>query len=385
MPTNPEKFQKARLPWSKWKHAILQEYLKAMTAILRSWGEIYFVDGFAGPGKYVEDGSTGSPVLAAKHAHILAANNADYSLKCINVESVKSVFENLKESTKPYEEYVENFYGEFGTFTSTIVERIGYQPALFFLDPIGLKGLEWNSLLPILERESITSITELLIRFDAQTALRLTGGDANLHKTFNTVLGENDSRYWKEYISQSGHLPHDRRDSLSKAYEDKLNIYFPYVARMPIRSADEAIKYNLLFATRSLKGVQVMNDVFFSISDLRDRTLDEERRAQDILQQMGLFEPSTEETFRYELEVLKLAVLEVMDSGETYKRDLLRGHVASKSDNFGRFSVSQFTAVLGGRPRSITVPKDFENLKERIQIHNKLTLGNDKVEISLKH
>lgn len=380
MPTNPRWFQRSRLPWSRWKHAILIEYLKAMTVILRS--EVYYVDGFAGPGKYTEDGSTGSPVLAARHAHILAASNADYSLKCINVESVQDVFENLKESTKPYEAYVENFYGEFGTFTSTIVERIGAQPALFFLDPIGLKGLEWNSLLPIFERESIT---ELMIRFDAQTALRLTGGDANLHKTFNTILGENDSRYWKEYISQSGHLPHDRRDSLSKAYEDKLNIHFPYVARMPIRSADEAIKYNLLFATRSLKGVQVMNDVFFGISDLRDRTLDEERRAQDIPQQMGLFEPSTEEKLRHELEILKLAVLDVMDSGETYKRDLLRGHVASESDNFGRFSVSQFTAVLGGRPRGITVPNDFENLKERIQIHNGLTLGNDKVEISLKH
>ena len=379
MPTDPRQFQRARLPWSRWKHAILLQYLKAMTAILG--GEVYYVDGFAGPGKYTEDGSTGSPVLAARHAHILAASNAGYSLKCINVESVQDVFENLNESTKSYEAYVENFHGDFGTFASTIVERTGNQPALFFLDPIGLKGLEWNSLIPILKRENIT---ELLIRFDAQTALRLTGGDENLHRTFNTILGEDCSRYWKEYISHGGHSPQDRRDSLSMAYEDKLTIYFPYVARMPIRSADEAIKYNLLFATRSLKGVQVMNDVFFGISDLRDRTLDEERRAQNIPQQMRMFEPGTEEKTRHELEVLKKAVLEVLKPGETHSRDIVRGLVAAESDHFGRFSVSQFTAVLGGRPRNISVPTDFENLKARIQIHNELTVGNDKVEISLK-
>lgn len=377
MPTDPRQFQRSRLPWSRWKHAILIEYLKAMTVILR--GTVYFVDGFAGPGKYIEDGSTGSPVLAARHAHILSASNADYSLKCINVESIEGVFHNLMESTETYGQYVENLHGEFGTFVPKIVEKIGVQPTLFFLDPIGLKGLEWNSLMPILERESIT---ELLIRFDAQTALRLTGGDAKLHQTFNRIMGENDSRYWQTYLSQSENLPQDRRDALTNAYEDKLGTYFPFVGRIPIRSSDETLKYFLLFATRNAKGMQVMNDVCSKVQGLRDRTLDEEG-ARPRFRQLNFLEPSPEEKFTNELEALKESILLELRDGRSYARDELRGRVASRGDNFGRFSGSQFTAVLGGRARGLSVPDAFETLKDRIQIHNGKTLGNDKVKISL--
>ena len=70
MPTHPEDFQKALLPWSRWKHEILIKYLQAMAAILRTWRVIYYVDGFAGAGRYIDDEAEGSPLLAAKHAEL---------------------------------------------------------------------------------------------------------------------------------------------------------------------------------------------------------------------------------------------------------------------------------------------------------------------------
>ena len=379
MPTNPEQFQQNRLPWSKWKHAILQKYLEAMVAILRSWGVIYFVDGFAGPGRYIEDQVDGSPLLAARHAETLASSAKKYMLKCINIESDPEVFENLQNSISDFRAHTTNFHGEFGTFVKEIINLVDDKPALFFLDPIGIKGLEWHTLLPVFHRESTT---ELLIRFDAQTATRLTGSDDNLHRTFNSILGEDNSRYWKRYIENGTLSPVEKKSRLTQAYEDKLKRHFEFVARMPIKSSDNQLKYHLLFATRSVKGVQVMNDVFCSISDMRDRSLDKEQGTARS-RQLNMFEPSAEKKEINELENLKEAILKELKMGNSYKRDELRGYVASRGGNFGRFTVSQFTAVLGGSARGISVQKDFENLKGRIRIHNGLTLGNDKVEISL--
>ncbi|MDE2856491.1 MAG: three-Cys-motif partner protein TcmP [Chloroflexota bacterium] len=381
MPTNPKTFQKSRKEWSRWKHEILTNYLKAMTAILQAYGTIFYVDGFAGPGQYVDDGEEGSPLIAAKHAKNLSYSKRNYALKCINVEYVPDVFSNLQNATEAYGKWVHNFHGDFSNLVPTILEAIGEQPTLFFLDPIGIADLTWGSLEPMFKRPSKT---ELLVRFDAQTALRLTGEGKNLHNTFNSVLGETNSEFWQSYLADCENSSQARRECLTKAYVDKLRQYYEFVGRIPIKSADDSLRYYLLFATKSTKGMQVMNDVCFKMQDLRDRTLDEERRAQGMRQQIDMFEPNPEKKTLNELEALKQVVCAELESGESCVRDELRGRVASQGDNFGRFSSSQFTAVLGGRPRGLSVPKDFENLKDRIQIHNDKKWGSDKVEISLK-
>ncbi len=380
MPTDPKKYQESLLPWSRWKHAILIDYLKAMTVIMRSWKLIYYVDGFAGPGIYTKDNTVGSPVLAAKHAQELARTSAQYTLQCINVELDGCVFQNLEGSTKEYSDYVTNRHGDFGQFVTEILGMIGDKPTLFFLDPIGLKGLEWQALSPIFNRDAKT---ELLIRFDAQTARRLTGNDSSLHGTFNAILGEDSSNYWMEYLARCPQGAQANRECLTTAYEDKLIKHFPYVGRIPILSSDDSLKYYLLYATKSLKGMQVMNDVCFATQGLRDRTIDAERKEASVAHQMSFFDLSPEDEILQELEALKLAVLTELEKVDSTVRDELRGLVATRGESFGRFSGSQFTAVLGGRPRGLSVPKEFENLKGQLQIHNDLTLGNDKVEISL--
>ena len=352
-----------------------------MVAILSRAGTIYYVDGFAGPGTYLEDSEDGSPLLAARHARELSLSNRQYELQCINVESDHDVFRNLQDSTSELGTWVENLHGNFGEFVIKILNLIESQPALFFLDPLGVKGLEWNSLLPILERPYTT---ELLIRFDTSAALRHTGSDPRHHATFNAILGEDTSEYWRKYRDACGESSSARRDCLTKAYEDKLREHFDFVGRIPISSSDDSLKYFLLFATRKVKGMQVMNDVFYKMKNLRDRTLDKERRTRGIGRQMNMFEPTPEEKTLYELEVLKKSVRKVLECGETYTRDELRGQVASRADNFGRFSGSHFTAVLGGRSNKVKAPKGFESLKSQIEIKNGQTPGNDKAEISLK-
>src|ERR1035437_7730074 len=53
-------------PHTKIKHAILRAYLHGWLPIMARWnGRIVFIDGFAGPGRYV-DGSPGSPIIALR-------------------------------------------------------------------------------------------------------------------------------------------------------------------------------------------------------------------------------------------------------------------------------------------------------------------------------
>lgn len=380
MPTDPKKYQESLLPWSRWKHAILIEYLKAMSAIMRSWKSIYYVDGFAGPGLYTKDNAIGSPVLAARHAQELARTNAEYALQCINVELDDCVFQNLEGSTKQYSDYVTNRHGDFGQFVSEILCMIGDKPTLFFLDPIGLKGLEWQALLPIFHRDAKT---EFLIRFDAQTATRLTGSDTSLHATFNAILGEHDSEYWTRYVNDFTIRPFDKKSLLTRAYEDKLGGFFDFVTRIPIRSFENQVEYFLIYATRNLTGIRAMNDALNKIEDLRARTMEEERQARNTVGQIDMFTAAMLDFLETDLSDLKRILEQVMSDGNPINRGDLRARVSMEGDSFGRFSGSHFTAVLGGRARGINVPAEFENLKSRIQIHNGLTLGSDKVVISL--
>ncbi len=380
MPTDPQAFQLARKPWSRWKHKILDDYLPALAAILQSRETIYYVDGFAGPGRYTEDDTEGSPLLAARHAQKLASSNSNYALKCLNVESDPKVFRNLQASTSEFGMLVHNYNGDFANFIDRILQEVADKPALFFLDPIGVKELAWSVLEPLFQR---VATTEFLMRFDAQTALRLTGEGAHLHHTFNAVLGESDSRYWQDRLHHCGQSPTEKRDCLTKAYEDKVTRYFQYVTRIPIRDDRNRLKYYLLYATRNLKGVQLMNDVLVAINDLRDRTLDEERREQNRLQQQDMFAPSTQDLMFAELNLLKELVLTVLRDCQPIRRDDLRANVALINNSFGRFSGSQITAVLGGRARKINIPSEFVTLKNRIRIVNNSTLGSDKAKLKL--
>ncbi len=381
MPTDPQRFHSELKEWSRWKHAILREYLKAMAAILRSRELIYYVDGFAGQGKYAHDKADGSALLAARHAKDLSFSGRSYALRCINVEHDAETFRKLQSSTAKYEQWVENFYGNFGENLPAILDRIGEQPTLFFLDPFGLKGLEWDTLLPIFERENIT---ELLIRFDGVAARRHTGRDTSHHPTFNAILGVESSEYWQGFLSDCGRTSQDKQKCLLESYVKRLRKYLPLIATIPIRRSDDHVQYYLIFATRDLKGIKAMNDVMYKIEDLRDRTLDEERLKRNEPKQKDMFARSSQITLENDLLDLKNYVLEEMQGGDSHSREDLRAKIALLDDNLGRYSRSHFTAVLGGSPRGVQLPNEFQNLRSVIEIHNNRSPGDDKAIISLK-
>ena len=191
----------------------------------------------------------------------------------------KQNHKDLVQATEQFSDYViQNYLGSFGDYVDAILGEIGVQPALFFLDPIGLKGLEWENLSPIFERGSKPPseiVTELLIRYDAQTALRLAGFDkpklvySTTLQTFQNIYGVDDPEYWRSYIDKCD--PEDKvcqKEAMTEAYQDRLRVFFKYVLRVPIKSREEKLQYFLIFATRNLKGVVAMNDALYKIQRL---------------------------------------------------------------------------------------------------------------------
>lgn len=372
MKKDPREFEKERLSWSRWKHAILEEYLRIMAAVLRQHRVICFVDGFAGPGKY-QDNQDGSPLLAARHAEKLALNNETYKLKCINVELDANVFANLQNATQPFQEFVTNMNMGFGEAVPAILSQIGSFPTLFFLDPIGVKGLNWSLLEPIFSRGIDTegsAITELLIRFHPNAIARMAGLIENLNqsgaaanvKTLLDIYNLNSLEEWKQITSTHGiDLP-----GLTEAYQERLREKFRYVVRIPIRKLEGQFKYFLIFATRSQKGVQVMNDVLYSVEGIRDKELTYQKQqlgGGTFAQPLEGFGLTSQEILLDDLNRLKQAVLkelETMRIGQRVRRDDLRARVALQPDLFGLFSGSHFTLVLGGQSRALKPPKSFD-------------------------
>lgn len=408
--TSPTDFQKELLEWSHWKHEILINYLQQFSARLQRRQLVYIVDGFAGPGIY-EDGQKGSPVLAAEEAQ-RTQENRWYGIRCINVEGDKDVFQNLQRATANLSKYVTNFHGSFAENVANILGEIGDSPALFFLDPIGIKGLEWDTLEPIYQRGhgDERAVTEMLVRYDVQTAMRLTGESksekteinqpnwvdeietelvqqrgrkvnkaellAAYRNTFRKILGVEGDESWQKHLENCEEA-NCKRAGLTNAYQEQLRTYFKYTARIPIQTQSDQLKYYLVFATRRLEGITAMNDAVYKVEGLRAQHLEDLQAQQGTPSQMDMFAKSEDNQRLEHLDFLKEVIRRVFSIGTNINRGDLRARVAMHENCFGLFSGPDFTAVLGGQPRKGR-PKAFQPLaREEVDLISG-TPGNDR-------
>jgi three-Cys-motif partner protein len=168
----PTDFHSELKAWSQIKHRILGTYLSLFLGKLGSrGGPVYYVDGFAGQGKY-DDGQHGSPLIAAD----IAANPVQKSrigiLKCINVEADTVTFANLERATEPYvkQGIVTNYAGTFDAVLPRVLQQVGDDTAFFFIDPFGTEGAVLSTLETLAQR---SGKTEVLVRYDDTRVHRL--------------------------------------------------------------------------------------------------------------------------------------------------------------------------------------------------------------------
>lgn len=273
-------FFKAKREWSKVKDRILRDYITCYLRTIHGRGRpIIIVDGFCGPGRF-GDGSEGSPLIIC--GAIDKAPSRGVGIACLFADSHPTHRDALEASMTDYirKGIAANPLADFSQALSRAME-IGRGATLFFyLDPYGIKDLDFETVRQIFERDRKQS-TEVLINFSFKTFMRMSGnwsfGDAASEvaqkvkeakvETVNAVMGGD---YWLEIVTDPRLDKIQREDIVVKEYMNRVRRFFDYTCSIPVKElddlegsvpADDLAKYHLIFGTRSPRAVVYMNDI----------------------------------------------------------------------------------------------------------------------------
>jgi three-Cys-motif partner protein len=170
-------------PHTLTKHAVLDAYLKIWATILApKFGQIWFVDAFAGEGRD-DVGNPGSPLIGAKVArqinekHFSIGITTTTGMRVIAFEEDEQRYPLLVEAMQPY--VADPWWagiaivrkGSLEESLAGVLKHIKDRPTLFFLDPFGIDGLSASVLPQLLAGQH----NEILLLFSDVGAVRLAG------------------------------------------------------------------------------------------------------------------------------------------------------------------------------------------------------------------
>jgi three-Cys-motif partner protein len=279
-PSDPTAFFERAKARSLHKLDLLDGYLKPFTYKVgsragagRPQRHVWIVDGFAGAGSYRRDGDgrsqDGSPLIAAKWAKRIAIERRYPLVRCINVERDRRCHEQLVRHLAPWPDVAIALRGEFADHLDDILDTIDDDPALFFLDPFGVVGIEMQLVEQIAARRGKT---ELLLHFSDRTFLRMAGhlddhgkrlpvGHKQAQGKLATLDALMGTKRWR-LLCPPGADTEDAIDQVADLYLHQLREggwTFADQIRMRDHYADRPA-YRLMFATRSPHGIEVMSD-----------------------------------------------------------------------------------------------------------------------------
>ncbi|MCH8928996.1 MAG: three-Cys-motif partner protein TcmP [Candidatus Marinimicrobia bacterium] len=143
------------------------------------------------------------------------------------------------------------------------------QTVFLYLDPYALKGCEFNTWLPFLEREQKSS-TEILVNINITAVRRLASrnsiekGEMNdkiigFHKRLDEVFGGN---YWKESLLNLSLDQRDAEEELMRTFKKKILKYVKYVGYCPVKvKPNNLAKFYIMYLSNSEDGLLLMNDI----------------------------------------------------------------------------------------------------------------------------
>lgn len=279
-PDDVDKFFRIKRSWSKVKDKIVGDYIDCYLKTVHNLQRpILIVDGFAGPGRFGDD-TDGSPLIICSAISVRSKGQAGMS--CLFADTHPghraALERNLAEyiscgmSEAPFEDCAQAL---------TRALDLGAGSTLFFyLDPYGIKDLDFDMVRQIYERNTNRS-TEVLINFNFRTFMRMSGnwnyGDSASEvsrkvkeaktETVNRVMGGD---YWLGIITDTSLDKIARENAVVNAYLARVRQFFSYAFANPVKERnddeygipeDELARYHLIFGTRSPRAVVYMNDV----------------------------------------------------------------------------------------------------------------------------
>lgn len=273
-----DEFFRAKRRWSKVKDKIVGDYVDMyLNTVHKLRRPILIVDGFAGPGRF-GDGSPGSPLIICNAIRKRSRGLMSCLFADVHPDHRAALKRNLAEHIAfnvcepPYEDCAQAL--------TRALELGAGSTVFFYLDPYGIKDLEFDLVRQIYERNPNRS-TEVLINFNFRAFMRMSGnwnyGDSASEvsrkvkkgktETVNRVMGGD---YWQSIIIDPGLDKIAREVAVVKEYLARVRQFFEYAYAIPVKERkegedgipdDELARYHLIFGTRSPLAVVYMNDV----------------------------------------------------------------------------------------------------------------------------
>jgi three-Cys-motif partner protein len=167
-------FFKTKRVWSTVKDKILKDYITCYLKTIQGRGQsIMIIDAFSGPGRF-GDGSEGSPLIIC--GAIEKAPKRGVAIGCLFSDTHPAHRDALEGCLENHikQGITEKPLADFSQALSRALE-VGRRATLFFyLDPYGIKDLDFEIVKQIYERDT-TQSTEVLINFNFKTFMRMSG------------------------------------------------------------------------------------------------------------------------------------------------------------------------------------------------------------------
>jgi three-Cys-motif partner protein len=293
MPTQSDFFSEAN-PRSIDKLELLAGYLKPLCYKLgsscgprRPWKHVWIVDGMAGQGAYAPDAGgrvqDGSPLIAAKWAKQLQIDRHYPIVRCVNVEADTDNFVQLERNLAAWRDVAIALRGEFADHVDDIIDMIGTDPALVFLDPFGVKGIEMEIIEKLLGRGAKTK-TELLVHFSDRTFKRMAGNLSDNTarkpvgvKSANAKLTQLDrvvgTPMWRRIWDSPEYDNKEAMDRIAELYLSELRRRIGFANQILMRdNYGDTPAYRLVFCTGSPHGVEQVSHLAHRYeTELKDR------------------------------------------------------------------------------------------------------------------
>lgn len=251
------------------KHLVLEEYLKAWFPILGKFnGRILFVDGFAGPGEYV-DGEDGSPVVAmrvlAEHAATIRADVVFVFIekKLKRAEHLNRLVDRWRPKLPPSAK-VHVLEDSFESRMTDVFQELEDQkkrmaPAFVMMDPFGIKDIPLSVIQGILKNRQcevyVTFMWERMNRF-----LTTTEFESHMDALFGTAA-------WRHAADMAGS---ERRRHLYAVYKAQLkSAGAKHVLHFHLYKGN-GLKYSVFFATGHPLGSDRMKKAVWKIAPFGD-------------------------------------------------------------------------------------------------------------------
>lgn len=341
--------------WSARKLVIIEKYIGGFSRILGSKSkEIYYVDGFAGKGVY-DGGEKGSPVLAAEAAQRFQQANSAFTLRCINVERDPNNYTDLCRETQKFGGLVRNYEGTFEDNIGNILPQTKNTPAVFFIDPFGVKGTRWEFVEQVIARKDPTDIW---IRFDHVTVRRLAGfyeSDAKdasgKLQALQDLFGITDRKILQTKL-ESGSNSEERIRNAIALYIEQLEKAFAkhnkkgFAASYPIVSLDGQRKYHLIFACSSYKAATLASNIVNGVEETFQREQEEYKDSQRA--QMSLFpsQVTQNQVFSDKVKSLKKSLLNLPKNNPLKREELHYQLLIQDKIWFGKIGKKHLTQAL---------------------------------------